>query len=61
MEIFESVGSYFGFRSDSVGSLPVGSKFSLFKVLLVSLEDEVAYFEFSPYHLFDVASDYFLF
>ena len=61
MEIFESVSPCTGFHSDSVGSLPVGCEFPFFRVLLVSLEDEITYFEFSPYNLFAVASGNFLF
>ena len=59
MDIFESVSPYFGFHSDSVGFLLVGCEFP-FRLLLVSPEDEVAYFEFLPYNLFVVASGYFL-
>ena len=61
MEIFESVGPCSCFDSDPVGSLQVGGEFPLFRVLLVSPEDEVAYFEFPLYDLFAVASVYFLF
>ena len=61
MKIFESVSSRSSFHSDSVGSLPVGGEFSLFGVLHVSPENEIAYFEFPSYDLFAVASGYFLF
>ena len=61
MEIFESASPCTGFQSDSVGSLLVDCEFPFFRVLLVSPEDEITYFEFSPYDLFAVASDYFLF
>jgi len=61
MEIFEYVSPCSGFHLDSVGSLPVGCEFPLFRVFLVSPEDEVAYFEFPPYDLFVVASGYFCF
>ena len=59
MEIFEPVRPRSDFHSDFVGSLPVGCKLPLFRVLLVSPEDEITYFEFSPYDLLAVASGYF--
>ena len=59
METFESVSPCSGFHPDSVGSLRVGCEFPFFRVLLVSPEDEVAYFEFPPYDVFAVASGYF--
>jgi len=61
VEIFESVCSRSGFHPDSVGSLPIGGEFSLFRVILVSSEDEVANFEFSFYHSLAMTSGYFLF
>jgi len=61
VEIFESVCSCSGLHLDYVGSLPIGSEFSLFRILLVSPEDEVANFEFSFYHFLAVTSGYFLF
>jgi len=51
----------FRFSPDPVGSLPIGGEFSLFRVFLVSPEDEVANFEFSFYHFLAVTSGYFLF
>jgi len=61
VEIFESICSCSGFHPDSVGSFPVGSEFSLFRILLVSPEDEVVYFEFSFCHFLVVSNGYFLF
>jgi len=52
VEVFESVGSCPGFHSNFVGSLQVGDEFSLFRVLLILTEDEVANFEFSFYDFF---------
>jgi len=61
MKVFEFVGSRSDFHPNSVGSLQVGSEFSLFRVFLILPEDEVANFEFSFYNLLVVASGYFLF
>jgi len=61
MKVFESVGSRSDFHPNSVGSLLIGHKFSLFRVFLVPPEDEVANFEFSFYDFLVVASSYFLF
>ena len=61
VEIFESVCSRSGLHPDSIGSLPIGSEFSRFRILLVTLEDKVANFKFSFYHFLVVTSGYFLF
>jgi len=61
VEIFKSVCSHPSFHPDSVGSLPIGGEFSLFKVFLVPSEDEVANFEFSLYNFLAMTSGYFLF
>ena len=61
MEVLEFVHSRPGFYPDSVGFLPVGSEFSLFRVFLVPSEDEVADFEFSFYNFLAMTNDYFLF
>jgi len=47
MEIFESICSHSDLHPDSVGSLPIGGDFSLFRILLVTPEDEVANYKFS--------------
>ena len=59
-EIFEFVSSCPGLHPDSLGSLPIGGEFSLFRILLVTPEDEVANFEFSFHHFFAVTNSYFL-
>lgn len=61
MKVFESVGSCPGFHADPEGVVPVGGEFPFFGVLLVSPEDEVAYFEFPLPDLLAVTSSYFLF
>ena len=59
VKVFEFVRSRPCFHSNSVGSLLVGGEFSLFRVLLILFEDEIANFEFSFYDLFVVASGFF--
>jgi hypothetical protein len=61
VEIFESVSPRPGLHPDPVGAVPVGGEFPFIRILLVSPEDEVAYFEFPSYDLLAVAIDYFLF
>jgi len=61
VDIFEFVCCRSGFHPDSVGFLPIGDEFSLSRVLLVSLEDEVANFEFSLYNFLAMTSGYLLF
>ena len=56
MEVFESVSSRPGLHPDPEGAVPVGGEFPFFGILLVSPEDEVAYFEFPSYDFLDVAS-----
>ena len=61
MEVFKSVSSCPGLHPDPEGVVPVGGELPFFGILLVSPEDEVAYFEFSFDDFLAVASSYFLF
>jgi hypothetical protein len=59
LSIYVRVGSVIpcpDFHPDFVGSVPVGGEFSLFRILLVSQEDEVAHFEFYLYDFLVMAS-----
>jgi hypothetical protein len=59
MKVFESVGSCSGLHLDPEGTVLVGGEFPFFGNLLVSTEDEVAYFEFPFYDFLAVTSSYF--
>jgi len=61
VEVLEPVRPRPGFHPNFVGSLPVGSEFSLLRVFLVPPENEVADFEFSFYNFLAMTSEYFLF